>query len=134
VITKNQIRAARCLLGWRRTEAAKFAELPVAVILEIERGTVAVGDDALNKLRGCYEAAGIRFLDDCGITQQRSCRCPPAQQDNPPRPANCAAKRETIWPAFMRGICRDERAREKIEAERAATGRYVDEVRRSSGH
>jgi hypothetical protein len=72
MITNRQIRSARILLGWSRAQTLLKAGVSMYVLGRLEReGPRGASDKALFKLVGCYEAAGCRFLDDCGVTVQR---------------------------------------------------------------
>ena len=71
MISNRQLRCARILLGWSRAQTLLRAGVSMFVLGELERhGTGAVSDNALRKLQGTFEAAGIRFVDD-GILLQR---------------------------------------------------------------
>jgi hypothetical protein len=70
-ITNRQIRAARILLGWSRAQTLLKAGVSMFVLGELERdGPGAVSERALHRLIGCFEASGIRFVDD-GVLLQR---------------------------------------------------------------
>ena len=64
-ITPAQIKAARELLGWRRSDLAKRMRVLSASIERIEAGlasTIGVGE-----LRRLFEAAGVEFTRDGGV-------------------------------------------------------------------
>jgi transcriptional regulator with XRE-family HTH domain len=67
VITIEQIRAARGLLGWSQSELASRAGLSVPTVKRLE-GMFGpkVSDAACAKLREAIEAAGIKFIDEGG--------------------------------------------------------------------
>jgi len=60
----EQIRAARALLGWRQEDLADAANIGVATIRRIEKGTgVLTGNvSTAMKIATAFENAGIRFL------------------------------------------------------------------------
>jgi transcriptional regulator with XRE-family HTH domain len=67
VITIEQIRAARGLLGWSQSELASRAGLSVPTVKRLEGGFgPKVSDAACTKLRKAIEAAGIKFIDEDG--------------------------------------------------------------------
>jgi transcriptional regulator with XRE-family HTH domain len=67
VITIEQLRAARGLLGWSQTELASRAGLSLPTIKRLEGGFGPhVSDDARAKLQKALEAAGIEFIDENG--------------------------------------------------------------------
>jgi transcriptional regulator with XRE-family HTH domain len=67
VITIEQLRAARGLLGWSQTELASRAGLSLPTIKRIE-GEFGphVSDEARAKLQKALEVAGIEFIDENG--------------------------------------------------------------------
>ena len=65
MITIEQIRAARGLLGWSQSELASRAGLSVPTVKRLEGGFgPKVSDAACAKLRKAIEAAGIKFIDE----------------------------------------------------------------------
>ena len=67
MITPQQLRAARGLLGWSQSELAARAGLSLPTVKRVETGTgPRVSDDARAKLERALEAAGIEFLDENG--------------------------------------------------------------------
>ena len=65
MITIEQIRAARGLLGWSQSELASRAGLSVPTVKRFEGGFgPKVSDAACAKLRKAIEAAGIKFIDE----------------------------------------------------------------------
>jgi transcriptional regulator with XRE-family HTH domain len=67
VITIEQLRAARGLLGWSQTELATRAGLSLPTVKRLEGGFgPRVSDEARAKLREALEAAGIDFIDENG--------------------------------------------------------------------
>jgi transcriptional regulator with XRE-family HTH domain len=67
LITIEQIRAARGLLGWSQTELASRAGLSLPTVKRVEAGFgPRVSDEARAKLQRALEAAGIDFIEDNG--------------------------------------------------------------------
>jgi transcriptional regulator with XRE-family HTH domain len=67
LITIEQIRAARGLLGWSQTELASRAGLSLPTVKRLEAGFgPRVSDEARAKLQWALEAAGIDFIEDNG--------------------------------------------------------------------
>jgi transcriptional regulator with XRE-family HTH domain len=67
LITIEQIRAARGLLGWSQTELASRAGLSLPTVKRLEAGFgPRVSDEARAKLQRALEAAGIDFIEDNG--------------------------------------------------------------------
>jgi transcriptional regulator with XRE-family HTH domain len=67
VITIEQLRAARGLLGWSQTDLALRAGLSLPTIKRIEGAFGPnVSDDARAMLQKALEAAGIEFIDENG--------------------------------------------------------------------
>ena len=67
VLTIEQIRAARGLLGWSQSKLAERAglSLPTVKRVEIDLG-LRVSEEARNKLRRALESAGVEFIDENG--------------------------------------------------------------------
>jgi transcriptional regulator with XRE-family HTH domain len=67
MLTIEQLRAARGLLGWSQSKLAARAglSLPTVKRVEGERGP-RVSDEARNKLRRALESGGVEFLDENG--------------------------------------------------------------------
>ena len=67
MMTVEQLRAARSLLGWSQSELAAKAGLSLPTVKRLEGGFgPRVSDDAQAKLRRAIEAAGIEFIDENG--------------------------------------------------------------------
>jgi transcriptional regulator with XRE-family HTH domain len=67
VLTVEQLRAARGLLGWSQSELAERAGLSLPTVKRLEAGFgPRVSDEARKKLKRAIEAAGIEFLDENG--------------------------------------------------------------------
>lgn len=66
VITSDQIRAARGLLGWSQPTLAKAAGISISVIKDIEREARTVRTATLLAIEAAFGRAGIVFLDPNG--------------------------------------------------------------------
>ena len=67
MLTIEQLRAARGLLGWSQSKLAERAglSLPTVKRVEIDLG-LRVSEEARNKLRRALESAGVEFIDENG--------------------------------------------------------------------
>ena len=63
MITPEQCKCARELLGWNSEELAVAASLSVTTVIEFEFGANAL-KRTRRKLRAAFEAAGIEFAAD----------------------------------------------------------------------
>jgi transcriptional regulator with XRE-family HTH domain len=67
LITVEQLRGARGLLGWSQTELASRAGLSLPTVKRVEAGLgPRVSAEARAKLQKALEAAGIEFIDENG--------------------------------------------------------------------
>ena len=67
IITVQQLRGARGLLGWSQSELADHAGLSLPTVKRFEGGFgPSVSDDARRKLRRALESAGVEFIDENG--------------------------------------------------------------------
>ena len=67
MITIEQLRAARALLGWSQTDLARHAGLSVPTVKRLEGGFGPnVSDEARVKMQKTLERAGINFIDENG--------------------------------------------------------------------
>lgn len=67
MITVEQMRAARGLLGWSQSDLATKADLSLPTIKRLEGGFgPRVSDDARRRIKRALEAAGILFIDENG--------------------------------------------------------------------
>lgn len=67
MVTIEQLRAARGLLGWSQSELAARAGLSLPTVKRIEANFgPRVSDDARLKLQRAIETAGIEFIDENG--------------------------------------------------------------------
>ena len=66
MLTGEQVRAARVLLGWSRAKLAETAKLGLATVqrIEAQSGQVHGMLDTALKLKSALEAAGIIFIDE----------------------------------------------------------------------
>ena len=63
VITREQIRAARGLLGWSQTQLAKRAGMSLPTVKRMETGTgPKVSEEARARIRDALERGGVRFI------------------------------------------------------------------------
>lgn len=63
LITAEQCRAARALLGWSQTDLNKAAGVAPQTIVGFERGARTPYERTLRDVRSTFEAAGIVFID-----------------------------------------------------------------------
>ena len=67
LITVEQLRGARGLLGWSQTELASRAGLSLPTVKRVEAGLgPRVSAEARAKLQKALETAGIEFIDENG--------------------------------------------------------------------
>jgi transcriptional regulator with XRE-family HTH domain len=67
VITIQQIRAARGLLGWSQTELANRAGLSLPTVKRVEAGAgPRVSDGARRRIQKALEAGGAQFVSENG--------------------------------------------------------------------
>ena len=67
MVTVEQLRAARGLLGWSQSELASRAGLSLPTVKRLEAGFgPRVSDEARKKLQQAIEAAGIEFIAENG--------------------------------------------------------------------
>jgi transcriptional regulator with XRE-family HTH domain len=67
VVTVEQLRAARGLLGWSQSELAGRAGLSLPTVKRLEAGFgPRVSNEARGKMQQAIEAAGIEFIDENG--------------------------------------------------------------------
>ena len=69
MISIEQIRAARGLLGWSQTQLAKAADRSLPTIKRLERDDgegPAVSDDVRDAVRKAMEKAGVEFIAENG--------------------------------------------------------------------
>lgn len=67
LITIEQLRGARGLLGWSQTELARKAGLSLPTVKRVEAGTgPRVSEVARERLRRALESGGVEFIDENG--------------------------------------------------------------------
>ena len=67
MITIEQIRAARALLGWSQSELAERAELSLPTVKRVESGTgPRVSDEARACIQKALETGGVQFISENG--------------------------------------------------------------------
>jgi transcriptional regulator with XRE-family HTH domain len=67
LITIEQLRAARGLLGWSQSELAARAGLSLPTVKRVEAdGRLRVSENARHKLQKALEAAGVEFIHENG--------------------------------------------------------------------
>ena len=67
MITVEQIRAARGLLGWSQSELARRAGLSLPTVKRLESGTAArVSSDARARIQRALESGGAQFISENG--------------------------------------------------------------------
>jgi len=67
LITVEQIRAARGLLGWSQTQLAEKAGLSLPTVKRLETGNgPRVSNEAREKIALALESAGITFIEENG--------------------------------------------------------------------
>lgn len=68
MLTAQQVRAARALLGWKQEELAQKARIGLATIQRLERGSgpLMAHVSTAVKIEACLKDAGILFIDTEG--------------------------------------------------------------------
>jgi transcriptional regulator with XRE-family HTH domain len=67
MLTIEQLRAARGLLGWSQSRLAAQAGLSLPTVKRVEADLgFRVSDEARNKLQRALESAGVEFIDENG--------------------------------------------------------------------
>lgn len=67
MISIDQIRSARALLGWTQGELAKLSGLSLRALNSIERGLVVPRIDNLRAIQGAFEKGGVEFGENDGV-------------------------------------------------------------------
>src|SRR5262249_39649711 len=78
ILTPEQCRGARGMLGWSRDELAEKADVGVATLAEFEAGRRVPYDRTLRDVRRALEEGGIEILDENGGGQGLRFRRPEA--------------------------------------------------------
>ena len=67
ILTLDQIRAARGLLGWSQTQLGVRAGLSLPTIKRAETGTgPRVSDEVFLRIKKALEAGGVQFIEENG--------------------------------------------------------------------
>jgi transcriptional regulator with XRE-family HTH domain len=67
MISSDQVRAARALLGWSQPEVAEAAGVSAMTVKRAEgSGQPPASTDAMAKVQAALEKAGVLFLDENG--------------------------------------------------------------------
>lgn len=66
-ITPMQIRAARTLLGWTTHDLAKFSNLSISTINNIENERHNTHTKTLEKIYETFEKFGVCYVESCGV-------------------------------------------------------------------
>jgi predicted transcriptional regulator len=64
MVEGRQIRAARGLLGWNRSDLIGASGVSMSALLRLERAQADSRSSTLNKVIGALNAAGIDFIND----------------------------------------------------------------------
>lgn len=66
MLTAEQCRAARALLGWTQPALAKAAGVSESTVFNLETRRGSLSDAALAKLRAALERGGVEIIDANG--------------------------------------------------------------------
>ena len=66
MITAEQCRAGRGLLGWNQQALARKARVGVVTVHQLEAGTSTPRRSTLEVIRRAFESAGVEFIDENG--------------------------------------------------------------------
>jgi transcriptional regulator with XRE-family HTH domain len=67
LITGDQIKTARFILGWRQLELACAARVSITTVSHFENGMRPLSDAAISEMRFVLERAGVEFFaENCG--------------------------------------------------------------------
>jgi transcriptional regulator with XRE-family HTH domain len=66
MMTPEQCRAARALLGWSQGDLETASRVAKATIANFERGASTPYPRTLDDMREALEAAGVKFIDENG--------------------------------------------------------------------
>ena len=66
MITREQCRAARGLLGWSQADLAEAALIGTVTVRQFETGAHEPRRLTLHAIRRAFEAAGVEFIDENG--------------------------------------------------------------------
>jgi len=66
MITREQSRAARGLLGWSQAHLAKTALIGIVTVRQFETGAHEPRQLTLHAIRSALESAGVEFIEENG--------------------------------------------------------------------
>jgi len=66
MVTAEQCRAARGLLGWSQQELAKRARVGIVTVHQLETAVSEPRRATLDAIRRAFESAGVEFIDENG--------------------------------------------------------------------
>jgi len=66
MITPEQCRAARGLMGWSQNELANRARVGIVTVHQLEAASGQPRPATLDVIRRAFEAAGVEFIDENG--------------------------------------------------------------------
>ena len=66
MITRDQCRAARGLLGWSQADLAEAALIGIVTVRQFETGAHEPRRLTLHAIRRAFESAGVEFIDENG--------------------------------------------------------------------
>ena len=66
IITAEQCRGARAMLGWSRDKLATVAKIAVRTLVDFERGARTPYERTIADIQKALEEAGITFIDENG--------------------------------------------------------------------
>jgi predicted transcriptional regulator len=66
MITPEQCRAARGLLGWGQHELSQKAAVGIVTVRQLEAGAHRPRRATMDVIRRAFEAAGVEFIDENG--------------------------------------------------------------------
>jgi transcriptional regulator with XRE-family HTH domain len=64
MLTPPQVRAARALLGWSRTQLAKESGVPYGTLTDYENGRTRMFADSMAKIIRAFDNAGVELFYD----------------------------------------------------------------------
>ncbi|OYX71783.1 MAG: hypothetical protein B7Y95_12220 [Rhizobiales bacterium 32-66-11] len=62
-ILRQQIKAARALLGWTKGDLERSCGIPTATIKALETGGVSDQPESLQRMRAALDTAGVEFIE-----------------------------------------------------------------------
>jgi len=64
IITANQCKAARDLLGWKQSDLSEKSSIGESTIADFERGAREPAVRTIRDIKIAFEGAGIKFIND----------------------------------------------------------------------